>query len=135
MNFGLNGGRYSSACSWLIMSTVFYASLYFSFVDCFMFGAPQDVLSEPKARVWFEPPPRGCRLSGGVRLDRRTRMLYDARHVFINGESFRAGGADARLLRRLADRRELAAAELARLSPSARAIVEDWAAAGWLQEP
>ncbi|MDR7331364.1 BPSS1780 family membrane protein [Roseateles asaccharophilus] len=38
--------------SWLIMSTVFYASLYFSFVDCFMFGAPQDVLSEPKT-----PPP------------------------------------------------------------------------------
>lgn len=94
-----------------------------------------EVLSEPKARVWFEPPLHGCRLSGGVRLDRRTRMLYDARHVFINGESFRAGGADARLLRRLADRRELAAAELARLSPSARAIVEDWAAAGWLQEP
>jgi hypothetical protein len=26
------------------MSTVFYASLYFSFVDCFMFGAPQNVL-------------------------------------------------------------------------------------------
>lgn len=36
----------------LILSTVFYASLYFSFVDCFMFGAPQDVLSEPKT-----PPP------------------------------------------------------------------------------
>jgi hypothetical protein len=31
----------------LILSTVFYASLYFSFVDCFMFGAPQDVLSAP----------------------------------------------------------------------------------------
>lgn len=32
----------------LLLSTVFYASLYFSFVDCFMFGAPQDVLSEPR---------------------------------------------------------------------------------------
>ena len=29
----------------LLMSTVFYASLYFTFVDCFMFGAPNDVLS------------------------------------------------------------------------------------------
>ena len=29
----------------LLLSTVFYASLYFSFVDCFMFGAPNDVLS------------------------------------------------------------------------------------------
>ncbi|RZJ07301.1 MAG: hypothetical protein EOP39_16760 [Rubrivivax sp.] len=27
---------------------VFYASLYFSFVDCFMFGAPEDVLDEPR---------------------------------------------------------------------------------------
>lgn len=27
----------------LMMSTVFYASLYFSFVDCFMFGAPSDL--------------------------------------------------------------------------------------------
>lgn len=31
----------------LMLSTVFYASLYFSFVDCFMFGAPQDVLDGP----------------------------------------------------------------------------------------
>jgi hypothetical protein len=30
----------------LLLSTVFYASLYFSFVDCFMFGAPQDLLNE-----------------------------------------------------------------------------------------
>lgn len=33
----------------LLLSTVFYASLYFSFVDCFMFGAPQDLLSEPRS--------------------------------------------------------------------------------------
>lgn len=30
----------------LMMSTVFYASLYFSFVDCFMFGAPQNLLDD-----------------------------------------------------------------------------------------
>lgn len=30
----------------LILSTVFYASLYFSFVDCFMFGAPQNLLDK-----------------------------------------------------------------------------------------
>jgi len=28
----------------MLMSTVFYASLYFTFVDCFMFGAPRDLL-------------------------------------------------------------------------------------------
>ncbi|MBV8124120.1 MAG: hypothetical protein JOY60_09935 [Burkholderiaceae bacterium] len=27
----------------LLLSTVFYASLYFTFVDCFMFGAPRDL--------------------------------------------------------------------------------------------
>lgn len=31
----------------LLLSTVFYASLYFSFVDCFMFGAPPSLLDEP----------------------------------------------------------------------------------------
>ena len=32
----------------LLLSTVFYASLYFTFVDCFMFGAPRDLLDEKK---------------------------------------------------------------------------------------
>jgi hypothetical protein len=33
----------------LMLSTVFYASLYFSFVDCFMFGAPPGLLDDDKA--------------------------------------------------------------------------------------
>lgn len=33
----------------LMLSTVFYASLYFSFVDCFMFGAPPSLLDDAKA--------------------------------------------------------------------------------------
>ncbi|MFG6449076.1 BPSS1780 family membrane protein [Roseateles sp. BYS180W] len=32
-----------------IISTAFYCSLYFTFIDCFMFGAPKDVLDEPRA--------------------------------------------------------------------------------------
>jgi 50S ribosomal protein L16 3-hydroxylase len=90
-------------------------------------------LTEPKARVWFDPPARRGALSGGLVLDRRTRMMYDTRHVFINGESFRAGGLDARLLRQLADRRGLDAAEVASFSADARATLDDWADAGWLQ--
>jgi 50S ribosomal protein L16 3-hydroxylase len=93
-----------------------------------------ELLSEPKARVWFDAPARRPRISRGVQLDRRTRMLYDAQHVFINGESFRAGGVDARLLRELADQRGLGATELLRLSAQARETVDDWVAAGWLQE-
>ncbi len=30
----------------LLLTTVFYASLYFSFVDCFMFGAPANLLDD-----------------------------------------------------------------------------------------
>jgi 50S ribosomal protein L16 3-hydroxylase len=59
-------------------------------------------------------------------------MLYDTHHVFINGESFRAGGCDAKLMRRLADRRSLSAAEHGQLSAEARMLLDDWADDGWL---
>ena len=91
-------------------------------------------LSEPKPQVWFEAATVPVGLKGGVRLDRRTRMLYDARHLFINGEAFDIGGRDARLLRRLADQRHLSGAEVAMLSADARGAVADWAGAGWLKE-
>jgi 50S ribosomal protein L16 3-hydroxylase len=87
-------------------------------------------MTEPKSKVWFEQG----RLPGplrGVRLDRRTRMLYDARHLYINGESFRAAGRDATLMRRLADRRSLGARELSRASEDAVALLGDWCEAGW----
>ena len=89
-------------------------------------------LTEPKAQVWFDSGRGGIAATLGVVLDRRTRMLYDARHVFINGESFRAGGLDARWLRRLADQRRLSAAELRRCSAELRTMLDDWARAGWL---
>ena len=91
-----------------------------------------EVLSEPKPSVHFDAGSRLTRHQG-VRLDPRTRLLYDDQHVFINGEACRAGGADARLLRRLADERVLGAADLAKLSAPARALLNEWAQAGWLQ--
>ena len=90
-----------------------------------------EVLSEPKATVWFDPGSR-LRRGAGVRLDRRTRMLYDRLHVFINGESLRAGGRDATLMRRLADRRAIDGREVAMLGPDARELLGQWAEAGWL---
>jgi len=91
-------------------------------------------LTEPKAEVWFEPRPRAARAGQGLVLDRRTRMMYDVRHLFVNGESFEVGGRDAQLLRRLADRRQLEAAQRARLSAQARATLDEWLEAGWLHE-
>lgn len=91
-----------------------------------------EVMTEPKPRVWFEEPMGPWRPGTALRLDRRTRMMYDARHLFINGESFRAGGADARLMRILADERRLDAAKVRRASADAQALLEDWFEAGWL---
>lgn len=89
-----------------------------------------ETLSEPKAHVWFESGalPRG---RWGVTLDRRTRMLYDDHHVFINGESYRAAGRDALLMQGLADQRGLSAAEVARASKAARELLQSWCEDGW----
>jgi 50S ribosomal protein L16 3-hydroxylase len=88
-------------------------------------------LSEPKPQVWFQPGDEGLPLEGVV-LDRRSRMMYDATHIYLNGESWRASGADARLMRTLADQRSLSAQQLAKSSQGARDLLKDWCAAGWL---
>jgi 50S ribosomal protein L16 3-hydroxylase len=89
-----------------------------------------EALTEPKPRVWFEA--RAPLAAGsGVALDAGTRMLYDERHVFINGEALRAAGRDARLMRQLADQRVLGAADCGRLGAEALALLSGWVAAGW----
>lgn len=90
-----------------------------------------EVMTEPKPSTWFDEPDAPWS-PGALRLDRRTRMMYDDRTVYINGEGFRAGGADARLMRRLADRRGLTDREVQRASPDAQALLRDWYEAGWL---
>jgi 50S ribosomal protein L16 3-hydroxylase len=88
-------------------------------------------LTEPKPQVWFEAG-QSWQPGQGLRLDRRSRMLYDRHHVFLNGESWRAGGADARLLRLLADQGRLTASQAHRASAEVRACWQDWTEAGWL---
>jgi 50S ribosomal protein L16 3-hydroxylase len=95
-----------------------------------------EVLSEPKPQVWFQgqavrPASAGALI---LRLDARTRMLYDTRHIFINGEALRAGGRDATLMRRLADARQLCAADAKRLSAEANQLLADWIDAGWVHQ-
>jgi 50S ribosomal protein L16 3-hydroxylase len=89
-------------------------------------------LTEPKANVWFDEGGELPEAAQRVVLDRRTRMLYDTRHIYINGESFRAGGGDATLMRRLADQRALGPRELARASEGALALLDEWCESGWL---
>lgn len=90
-----------------------------------------EVLSEPKPGTWFERSPTTSRAGGALALDPGTRMLYDAHHVFINGESYRASGSDATLMRRLADSRRLDAESVARASAGARELLSEWHRAGW----
>jgi 50S ribosomal protein L16 3-hydroxylase len=90
-----------------------------------------EYLTEPKANVWFEAGGADASVAGAIALDRRTRMMYDARHVFINGESLRASGRDAALMRQLADARVLTATQVARASDDALSVLESWLEAGW----
>lgn len=88
-------------------------------------------LTEPKPLVWFESTATPD-VWHSLTLDRRTRMLYDEAHLYINGESFRAAGRDATLMRRLADQRVLDARELKGASEGARELLGDWCEAGWV---
>ena len=90
-----------------------------------------EYLTEPKASVWFEAA-KVPRQLGALMLDRRSRMMHDSAHVFLNGESWRASGRDAVLMRRLADQRQLAATDVERASPAVRGLLRDWYGAGWL---
>jgi 50S ribosomal protein L16 3-hydroxylase len=101
-----------------------------------------EYLTEPKANVWFdEPEPdseediiltRQNRFPNGVSLHPRSQMLFDARHIFLNGESWRAAGADAKLMQKLANQRFLEPKDLTQSSDGAMALLQEWADAGWL---
>lgn len=93
-----------------------------------------EYLTEPKAQVWFENTDVPADLSSGAQLDRRTKMMYDDTHIFINGESFKVSGRDAVVLRQLADQRLIAGQKIASLSSAAKEALLDWALEGWLGE-
>lgn len=93
-----------------------------------------EALTEPKGNVWFDPPSDEPDLRQlGVTLDRRSRMMYDERHVYLNGESYLASGRDATLMRRLADQRQLSVRELGKASEEALSLLESWFDDGWLR--
>lgn len=91
-----------------------------------------EYLSDPKPNVWFEHGDENGMFESVV-LDRRTRMMYDAKHIFINGESYLAGGRDATLMRKLADSRALSRKDLATASDDALELLSSWFDAGWVR--
>jgi 50S ribosomal protein L16 3-hydroxylase len=98
-------------------------------------------LTEPKPNIVFARPRRPVLSPGalrrlarrqGLRLDRRTRMLYSEASIAINGELLDGAGKDRLLMQELADQRTLAPAQLANASPHFWRELAAWHAAGWL---
>jgi 50S ribosomal protein L16 3-hydroxylase len=90
-----------------------------------------EYLTDPKPGVYFEEgslPKAWQRIA----LSPQTRMSYDAKHMFINGQSFRCAGADAKILRKLADERSLVAADLKAASAALTSALNEFAKEGWL---
>ncbi len=92
-----------------------------------------EYLSEPKATVMFDASEPIVGALHSVALDRCTRMLYDSRHIFVNGEAFMAAGEDAKLMRILANKHALSALQVSQLSPGALDLLQEWVDAGWVQ--
>jgi 50S ribosomal protein L16 3-hydroxylase len=91
-------------------------------------------LTEPKPNVWFDSGRALDAPVSGVQLDRRTRMIYDRRNLYVNGETHTLAGVQGKLLRRLADDRRLGAVSLRSLGRATCALLDRWARAGWLHE-
>ena len=106
-------------------------------------------LTEPKPNVVFDPPGsasgiarfRAAAARRGVRLDLRTRMLYEGPDIAINGELAQVTRPVAAVLRRLADRGRLAGGDVwertwLALPPEDQAafcaLLHGWHRAGWL---
>jgi 50S ribosomal protein L16 3-hydroxylase len=77
-------------------------------------------LTEPKPSVVFDRPPHPAPLRRfaleaqrrGLCLDARTQILYDARNVYVNGVCVSWPRGSGSILRRLANQRRIAGAEL-----------------------
>ncbi|MFC7630775.1 JmjC domain-containing protein [Paraburkholderia humisilvae] len=99
-------------------------------------------LSEPKPTVVFDPPKRPLdeirfirqAAKTGIRLDRKSVLLYDRRAYYLNGEENTLPGAKSWVVE-LADRRRLSAKRFVTLSrhPSMTARLHEWYCAGWIQ--
>ncbi len=91
-----------------------------------------EYLTDPKAGVYFEEGklPKNFKQ---ITLHPATRMSYDAKHMFINGQSFKCAGQDAKLLRKLADESMLNASELIAGSAALMPAIGEFAKEGWLR--
>ncbi|CDY78711.1 FIG002776: hypothetical protein [Caballeronia glathei] len=100
-------------------------------------------LSEPKANVVFDPPARPMNeqkfvervKKTGVRLDRKSILLYDKRSYFLNGEAEKLSAKARKWLPELADTRRLEAKRFVTLTDDSTmtVLLHEWYCAGWIQ--
>ena len=98
-------------------------------------------LTEPKRHVFFDGPQTPLTKSAfvrqakarGVRLDRKTQLLFSGTRFFINGETADVAPEDRDLMRTLADKRVLAGE--AEWSESGLDLLFDWHGAGFAHLP
>jgi 50S ribosomal protein L16 3-hydroxylase len=99
-----------------------------------------EFLSEPKPTVFFDLPTPALPAAGfikravkrGIKLSRKSKMLYRQNHVFINGESFAMSRKDKKLLVDLADLRELDGTAIATGSEDVLDALYVWYQDGWV---
>lgn len=95
-----------------------------------------EYLTELKSNVFFQDEdaqaPAGYEDDNCVRLNKKTRMMYDDHFLYINGESYRCEGNDAAILHAIADARQIDKAQFEALSEDAQEIFYEWQSQGWL---
>jgi 50S ribosomal protein L16 3-hydroxylase len=99
-----------------------------------------EYLSSPKSSVIFEPLARsvpskkflGMLQKTGIKLHRKTRMLYRGKYLFVNGESFLVSGKDLACLKSLADQRFLRPESILNASQDLIDSLNHWYNIGWL---
>jgi 50S ribosomal protein L16 3-hydroxylase len=100
-------------------------------------------LSEPKSNVVFDPPERALNedkfvqraKKSGIKLDRKTILLYDAKSYFVNGEAEKLSAKAKKWLPELADSRRLEAKRFVTLTDDSAmtSLLHEWYRAGWIQ--
>ena len=97
-------------------------------------------VSEPKASTVFDAPTKSLSpaqfqqraVARGLKLDRRTRIIYSSSAIGINGEWIKPTAAAMATLKTLADQRALSALQARRAPTSAWALLHGWYHAGWI---
>lgn len=98
-------------------------------------------LSQPKSHVTFDPPESDLTLSRftrralakGLCLDLRSRLLYDVRCFYINGELLNIAKTDRAVVKQLANRRMLTPNTLTAAAQSTMAVLHQFWRRGHFQ--